>query len=275
MWLLSDVKSLLLEQPASPVMETSWSASMRRCVYATMLLVTAGAISHIYTSHITAAPHSARRTQLPHHHHSADRRAVLSSAPPSCRACPAHYLDAAWDVGSVVLGVLSLRRVVREGQRGLSLRYVVWYTALTVFNALLYVAAWLYQRFNGYPPPLPANPATPWSQLTVQQQNTALLTYQLEQLPYIAMAVALMSNHNCNIRPHNTTTPLQQPHQQQSRVALLTVGVLCCAVLRCVRLLYRELKSRTYRPPGAATNPTTAAATTVGAVGLHTPIINN
>ena len=116
---------------------------------------------------------------------------------PSLCVLSAHWLDAAWDIGSLVLGVLSLRRVLRDGQRGLSLRYVVWYAALTLFNLALYLAAYIYQRVKGYPPVLPFNPVTAWSLLSKQQQNTALLTYTLEQLPYAAMAVALMSAHTC------------------------------------------------------------------------------
>ena len=93
-----------------------------------------------------------------------------------------------------MLGVLALQRLVRDGQRGLSLRYVVWYAALSVLNVGLYVGAWLFQVAKGFPPILPANPAIPWNKLTSHQRSTALLTYQLEQLPYIALAIAVMSD---------------------------------------------------------------------------------
>ena len=175
-------------------------ATLRLCCDATRH--TGRRIAHLHksdhnttTDQQSTAPHSA---PAPTGYIASSVAQPCSSHPPAwpllCCVLPsAHYLDGAWDVGSLVLGVLALQRVVRDGQRGLSLRYVVWYAALSVINAGLYIAAWLYQRANGYPPVLPANPWIDWTKLTTHQRSTALLTYQLEQLPYIALAIAVMS----------------------------------------------------------------------------------
>ena len=180
----------------------------------------------------------------------------------------------------MVLGVLALRRVLRDGQRGVSLRNVVWYTALTVFNAALYVAAYLYQLQYGHPPELPANPATDWSLLTDGQRSTAIRTYQLEQLPYIAMAVALMSQHSTHATQHNTTRAYPASTLRPAtalaahcRCAVVSCWLVAvCAPLTC-SVFYRELKSRTYRPSllagtkestAASSTSNTAAAATLG-----------
>ena len=144
--------SAYLDQPTALVSPTAHSSSLLRVLYICFGLTLIFALSHFYTLHL---------------------------------------VDGTWDVASIAAGYFLLRPQQRGAVSGHSLRWLTRYSLWNAFNVLLYVAAFVYQLMLGYPPVLPLNPVGGWDAITKTQRETAIVTYDVEPVAYIAIAVVL------------------------------------------------------------------------------------
>ena len=89
------------------------------------------------------------------------------------------------------MGLYVVRPLQRDGRSGFSLRWLTRHSLWNLFNVAPSVAAFVFQLVLGYPPVLPLKPPKGWDALDKTQQETAIVSYDMEPAAYIAIAVVL------------------------------------------------------------------------------------